>query len=186
MSRPEDAAAASKCSAPPTCSAPAICSAPPTCSCSAPPTRLCSAPPTLKGADKVPIVCCTTAKPKKRPDGSPGTPAGENPAGAIRQAAPSAGPPSGHCRLRGASLWRRRGGWHAGTWHSQSASPARQPGTRPGPPAGVQAGRGSLTPVPLGHYLRPSERHPPEEAPEIQSQQGAALLTASIFIDVPG
>ena len=56
---------------------------------------------------------------------------------------------------------------HAGTWHSQSASPARQPGTRPGPPAGVQAGRGSLTPVPLGHYLRPSERHPPEEAPEI-------------------
>ena len=158
MSRPEDAAAASKCSAPPTCSAPAICSAPPTCSCSAPPTRLCSAPPTLKGADKVPIVCCT-AKPKKPPGGSPGTPAGENPAGAIRQAAPSAGPPSGHCRLRGASLWRRRGGWHAGTWHSQSASPARQPGTRPGPPAGVQAGRGSLTPVPLGHYLRPSERH---------------------------
>ena len=56
---------------------------------------------------------------------------------------------------------------HAGTWHSQSASPARQPGTRPGPPAGVQAGRGSLTPVPLGHYLRPSERHPPEEAPEM-------------------
>ena len=150
---------------------------------SAPPTRLCSAPPTLKGADKVPIVCCTTAKPKKRPDGSPGTPAGENPAGAIRQAAPSAGPPSGHCRLRGASLWRRRGGWHAGTststWHSQSASPTRQPGTRPGPPAGVQAGRGSLTPVPLGHYLRPSERHPPEEAPEIvqidfQNEKAAA------------
>ena len=84
------------------------------------------------------------------------------------RSAPSAGPPSGHCRPRGASLWRRRGGWHAGTWHSQSASPARQPGTRPGPPAGVQAGRGSLTPVPLGHYLRPSERHPPEEAPEIR------------------
>ena len=44
-----------------------------------------------------------------------------------------------------------------------------QPGTRPGPPAGVRvrAGRSSLAPVSLGHYLRPSERHPPEEAPEI-------------------
>ena len=28
--------------------------------------------------------------------------------------------------------------------------------------------RSSLPPVPLGHYLRPSERHPPEEAPEIR------------------
>lgn len=44
-----------------------------------------------------------------------------------------------------------------------------QPGTRPGPPAGVEAGRRSLTPVPLGPYLRPSERHPPEEAPGIPS-----------------
>ena len=45
-----------------------------------------------------------------------------------------------------------------------------QPDTRPGPPAGVEAGRRSLTPVPLGPYLRPSERHPPEEAPEIRSR----------------
>ena len=46
---------------------------------------------------------------------------------------------------------------------------ATGPGTRPGPPAGVEAGRRSLTPVPLGPYLRPSERHPPEEAPELHN-----------------
>ena len=40
-----------------------------------------------------------------------------------------------------------------------------------------------MPPVPLGHYLRPSERHPPEEAPEIlecplYAQQRRAVGTA--------
>ena len=56
-----------------------------------------------------------------------------------------------------ADLWR---GARGHGWHSQTLDLVHQPGWS-------EAGRRSLTPVPLGPYLRPSERHPPEEAPEI-------------------
>ena len=143
MSRPEHAAAASKCS----CSAPLTCSAP----------TICSAPPTLKGAaDKVPIVYSWRAV---------FTQAQKN--GQMARWQP------GHSRPR--TPTPRRPGWAGrpcrGPWRplphgwgrrSLAAAGWPQPGTRPGPPAGVEAGRRSLTPVPLGPYLRPSERHPPE------------------------
>ena len=60
-----------------------------------------------------------------------------------------------------AALWAARGRGRRGagaqghSWHL------------PCPTCPCGSRRSSLPPVPLGHYLRPSERHPPEEAPEI-------------------
>ena len=60
------------------------------------------------------------------------------------------------------------------TLHATLASPL------PAPPSRHRVAQStSLTPVPLGHYLRPSERHPPEEASEITAAQPDALRRGS-------
>ena len=108
----------------------------------------CSAPPwTLKAQTE----CHRLEVPKKRP----GSPSSHRRDGRGRCAWPirPAAPVNSPSRLAGATLGGSRAGAQGHSWHL------------PCPTCPCGSRRSSLTPVPLGHYLRPSERHPPEEAP---------------------